>query len=184
MRALFGSLGWRDLIAQTEAHPDVMLQEDGGRGPEAQHISANLYLFLSMKVKGKGAAIVRLVADGCGLESWRKLVLEYQPDGAEPYHAMLTGIVQPRWWAQQGHRERAFTDVLLDWENMIARYQKGSGEVISDSLRCATVLGYAPKDTEVHLRAAPTDIRRRRPAMRASIWEYMLGHRAADSYAP
>ena len=72
MRALFGSLGWRDLIAQTEAHPDVLTQEDGGMGPEAQQISANLYLFLSMKVRGKGAAIVRLVADGCGLESWRK----------------------------------------------------------------------------------------------------------------
>ena len=56
MRAFFGSLGWRYLIAQTESHPDVLTQEDGGLGPEAQNISANLCLFLSMKVKGKGAA--------------------------------------------------------------------------------------------------------------------------------
>ena len=82
---------------------------------------------------------------------------------------MLAGIVQPKWWSAQGHRGRAFTDLLLDWENMIARYQKSLGEAISDAIRCATVLGRAPKDTEAHLRSAPASVRRDYSDMRLSF---------------
>ena len=88
----------------------------------AQSISDNLYLLLARKCRGKALSITQLNLDQCGVEVWRALHREYEPEGADPHRAMLAAIVQPKWWEQQGHRERAFTEVLYDWENLIARY--------------------------------------------------------------
>ena len=180
--AVLGSLGWRTILDEARQADQPIKQAP--LGTAAKEVSANLFLLLARKCHGKSLAIVKLIEDSCGLEGWRCLYKEYEPGGAEPHHAMLAAIVQPKWWASQGHRGRVFTDVLYDWENLTARYSSQSGEVISDSIKCATVLGYAPKEIEMHLRHGPADVRRSYALMRGSVREFILGGKASESYAP
>ena len=58
------------------------------------------------------------------------------------------------------------------------------GEGISDGIRCATILGDAPKEVEAHLRASPPEVRRNFALMRAAIRAYLIGRRSASIYAP
>ena len=157
--------------AKAESAPIVLARLD----PAVQRASKNLYLLLSQKLQGKAATLCQLVLDGCGFEVWRLLFQEYKPAGAEPQHAMLEAIVQPKWWNSLEHRNRIFLDVLCDWEMLIARYTQGSGEVISDSIRCATVLGYADKVIATHLRGAQPEVRRNFAVMKVSIRELLAG---------
>eukprot|EP00969_Alexandrium_andersonii_P306349 13542568-Alexandrium_andersonii.AAC.1 len=106
----------------------------------ARAISANLYTLLAMKMRAKALTVVKLAPPGNGFEAWRLLKREYRPRGDEPEHAMLSAIVQPRWWSSQDHRGRNFNDLLIDWEGLIAKYEMESSELISDSLKCATIL--------------------------------------------
>ena len=50
---------------------------------------------------------------------------------------MLEAIGQPKWRSATEHRERVFTDILYDWENLIATYVLQSGETVSDALSSA-----------------------------------------------
>ena len=133
---------------------------------------------------GKAATLCQLVADGCGFEVWRLLFQEYKPAGSEPQHAMLEAIIQPKWWNAAEHRNRVFSDVLYDWEMLISRYTQGSGEIITDSIRCATVLGYADKVIVAHLRGAQPEVRRNFFVMKASIRELLVGQQGSGSYIP
>ena len=151
---------------------------------DVQAAARNLYLLLSQRCQGKAATLCQLVADGCGFEVWRLLFLEYKPAGPEPQHAMLEAIVQPKWWNSLEHRNRIFSDVLYDWEMLISRYTQSSGEVISDSIRCATVLGYADKVIVAHLRGSQPEVRRNFAVMKASIRELLVGQQGAGSYIP
>eukprot|EP00972_Heterocapsa_arctica_P113897 16439683-Heterocapsa_arctica.AAC.1 len=56
-----------------------------------------LYNLLVTLCHGRALAIVRMVrrADGCG--AWRRLVMEYEPESAGRYCAMLSGILVPAW---------------------------------------------------------------------------------------
>ena len=58
-------------------------------GPQAKQKSALLYNLLIALVKGRALAILRRVADSNGLEVWRQLVLEYEPQQAARYSQML-----------------------------------------------------------------------------------------------
>eukprot|EP00969_Alexandrium_andersonii_P235279 10387509-Alexandrium_andersonii.AAC.1 len=58
-----------------------------------------------------------------------------------------------------------------------------SSELISDSLKCATILGFAPKAVEQNLRAAAPQVRRDYKTMRENIREFLLGQHPA-SFVP
>ena len=97
---------------------------------------------------------------------------------------MLEAIIQPKWWSSQQHRDRIFTDVLYDWESLIGQYSRQSGEAVSDSIKCATILGYGPRDIVTHLRGAQSLVRRSFPEMRNSIREFLSGQEGVSSYVP
>jgi hypothetical protein len=64
---------------------------------------------------------------------------------------------------------------LIDWDNLVARYELESSEVISDGLRCATILGFAPKEIVSLLRSAAPSVRKEHKLMRTAIRDYLLG---------
>jgi len=55
---------------------------------------------------------------------------------------MLEAIIQLKWWASQEYHDRAFTDILYDWESPIGQYSPQSGEAVSDSIKCVTILKF------------------------------------------
>ena len=100
--ALLHSLGWTEWLEASASNPTVITQAD--LSPDARQASSNMYLLLSQRAGGKASSITKLNKDRCGFEVWRLLHREYLPEGAEPHHAMLEAIIQPKWWAAQEHR--------------------------------------------------------------------------------
>ena len=150
--SLLHSLNWTGWLDNAKTHPDVLTQSS--LSANAELASSNMYLLLSQRTNGKALSIVKLNADRCGFEVWRLLHLEYLPTGAEPHHAMLEAIIQPKWWSNQQRRDRVFTDIPYDLASLIGQYSQQSNESVSDSIKCATILGYGPRDIIVHLRGA------------------------------
>ena len=87
-----------------------------------------------------------------------------RPKGNEPGHALLMTMAQPKWWRSDAHKTRPFTEVLLDWEQLIVKYdaQVDVSEHVTRGLKCATLLGWAPKHVEDMLRSAAASIRQSR----------------------
>jgi len=179
--AMARELGWEDLwmAARDEVDPIDVVRLNAG----AVRIADNLYSLLAMRTRGKAQTIVKLCPRGNGFEALRRIYKEYRPSGDEPELSQLTTIVQPKWWHQAPHKDRNFNDVLLDWDQLIAAYELSSGESISNSLKCATILGFGPKPIEQMLRAANREVRKDHARMRQGITDFLLGQ-GAHSYVP
>eukprot|EP00972_Heterocapsa_arctica_P095408 14070563-Heterocapsa_arctica.AAC.1 len=70
-----------------------------------------LYSLLVTLVSGKALGIVRKVPEGYGLEAWRRLVAEYEPQVATRFCAMLTTLPSPVF-----NEAVSFMDQVNDWE--------------------------------------------------------------------
>ena len=176
-------LGWQPLLETARGHTGEI--DTSVFGPEVGAVSRNLYSLLAQRTRGKAQTVVRLLqGTSNGLEAWRRIWEEYQPGGQEPSHALLTAIIQPRWWHNNEHKSRPFVEILLDWEQLINRYTDESAEEVSDGMKCATVLGWAPRNVEEMLRSSSSSVRHDYAAMKAAIREHAVGRRGASAYVP
>jgi len=165
------SLGWATLVAAAIGSDRIITV--AVLGPVAIVVSRNLYLWLSQRTTGKAQTIVRLVEDRCGFEALRLMSLEFSPKGDTSAHGMLSAIIQPKWWQKPPHSSRSFIDVVLDWEAVINKYETATLEKIGDGIKCATVMGYAPKSIQALLQSSPHETRHTYKHMRATIKEYL-----------
>ena len=127
------SLGWLGLRVAARDAADTL--EIPMMGPVAVVTGRNLYLWLSQRCGGKALTIVKLVSDLDGWEVWRLLNKEYAPVGDTSVHSMLSTIIQPKRWSKTPHVNRPFMEVLLDWEQLIQRYELAANERISETIR-------------------------------------------------
>eukprot|EP00959_Pyramimonas_sp_CCMP1952_P411539 8623799-Pyramimonas_sp.AAC.1 len=97
-----------------------------------------------MKMRGKAQTMTKLAGAGNGFEALGQIYAEYRPQGGASEHSLLTTTVQPKWWTSDDHSGRSFAEVLHDWDQMVTQYKLANQEKISDIMKCATVLGYAP----------------------------------------
>ena len=62
-------------------------------------------------------AIIKQPMKGHGLECWRRLCREYEPDSSARFTSMLGGILEPRW---EGLQLLQFVDALhVFWEHSL-----------------------------------------------------------------
>ena len=73
-----------------------------------------------------------------GFESWRKLSKEYGATTGTSLHE-YTNLLEYDSGTTDGFKEK-----LLKWENQLVDFQKATGEVFSDRLKCAVVLSRSP----------------------------------------
>ena len=92
---------------------------------------------------------------------------------------MLAAILTPTWWNERN--SQLFTEVLTQWDELIANYQMASGEKVTDGMKTATMLAHAPIGIRTFLQTCPRDLRQDQAAMRKAIWEHVLGGRAAGA---
>ena len=111
---------------------------------------------------------------GNGFEALRQIYADYRPQGGASEHSLLTTIVQPRWWTSDDHAKRSFVEVLHDWDHLITQYELASQEKVSERLKCATILGYAPTSIKKMLEGASQDVREQYSVMRTRIREHCL----------
>ena len=106
---------------------------------------------------------------------------EFRPQGSTPLHMLLATIIQPRGWSKTPHSSRPFPDLLRDWDDLV--WQRDSKEVLSDSLKRATIMSYAPEAVRLMLRATPHEHRTNHGLMRQLMKEQHV-RQAGLSYVP
>ena len=79
-------------------------------------------------------------------ESWRKLSKEYGETTRTSLHEYMN-LLEYDFGTTDGFKKR-----LLKWENQIVDFQKATGEVFSDSLKCKIVLSRSPAPIRTFLR--------------------------------
>ena len=125
-------------------------------------------------MRGRAQTLVKLSGPGNGFEALRSIYADYRPQGTSSEHSLIITIVQPRWWSSPEHGKRNFLEVLADWDQLCSQYTMMTNEPISDRLKCATIIGYAPQDVKRMLDAANSDVRENQARMRARIREHCL----------
>ena len=163
-------LGWERFIAATAKAPAAITQDMIPE--EARGIDSSLYHLLVSLCRGIALSIIKLVPRGHGFEALRMLYKDYRPDLNEDHGVLLQHILNPVWWKE---RSGLFTDTLIEWDNLIARYETATGEKVTENMRTSTVLAHAPDEIKTLLRSASRETRCNSQAMRTCIWEAVLG---------
>eukprot|EP00959_Pyramimonas_sp_CCMP1952_P230006 4808525-Pyramimonas_sp.AAC.1 len=66
---------------------------------------------------------------------------------------MLQQILTPTWWKDREGKER-FTEVLIAWDELISRYERATGEQVTQNMKTSTIMAHAPEEVKVMLRSA------------------------------
>eukprot|EP00971_Amphidinium_carterae_P350904 6491802-Amphidinium_carterae.1 len=177
MQELGWTTWWEEYLSLGRHAPLTQL----GEGPKA--VSENMYLFLTQRVEGKAQTLVKLCETGHGLEAMRRIYDEYRPAVATSRHGLLVTILQPSWWGDHAHAQRPFLEVLLDWESLVAQYERDSGEKISGAIRCATVMTHAPMAVKNVLNSSPHSYREDWRLMKELLRDTFL-RASSRSYVP
>ena len=99
-----------------------------------------------------------------GFESCRKLSKEYGATTGTSLHE-YTNLLEYDFGTTDGFKKR-----LLKWENQIVDFQKATGEVFSDRLKCAIVSSRSPAPIRRYLRVQN---RRDYKALRVALMNYL-----------
>ena len=110
--------------------------------------------------------LVRTVTHKRSFESWRKLSKEYGATTGTSLHE-YTNLLEYDFGTTDGFKKR-----LLKWENQIVDFQKATGEVFSDRLKCAIVLSRSPAPIRTYLRVQN---RGDYGALRVALMKYLEG---------
>ncbi len=94
---------------------------------------------------------------------------------------MLAAILTPTWWG--GGSGQLFTDVLVQWDELIATYEMASSEKVTDGMKVATIIAHAPPGIKAFVQSCPRTTRQAHAGLRQAIWEQVLGSRASTSSA-
>ena len=172
-----GLLGWDKAVIALSTRKDEI--EEDLLDEENNVVSRALYHLLVTVVSGPALSLVKLTQRGWGFEALRRLYREYRTGLHEDHATMLAAILTPTWWGER--TTQLFTDVLTQWDELIANYQMASGERVTDGMKTATMLAHAPAGIKSFLQACPRDLRQNHVEMRKAIWEHVLGGRAAGA---
>ena len=99
-----------------------------------------------MVCKDEALDVVKTVTHKRGFESWRKLSKEHGATAATLLHE-CTNLLECDFGTTDGFKKR-----LLEWEKKIVNFQKATGEMFSDIVKCAIVLSRSPTPIRTYLR--------------------------------
>ena len=109
---------------------------------EAERVGRSLYHLLVSTTKGTALSIVRLTERGNGFEALRKLYLEFRPRLNEEHGSMLQLVLTPSWWKEREGKQ-SFAEVLIAWDELIARYEEATNEKVTGNMKTSTIMPHA-----------------------------------------
>ena len=145
--------GWSELMDTAKMEPQPV--DMNSFGDEALKVAAALYHTLVQLLDGRALGIIHLVPRPNGLEAWRALVREYQPRAGGRFAGMLRAILRPEWW----QKETDFRRALATWDAQVMQYETQSAEKLSDTIKAAVILEFAPRALGDLLALAPPETR-------------------------
>ena len=117
-----------------------------------------------MVCKNEALNVVKTVTHKRGFENWHKLSKEYGATTGTSLHE-YTNLLEYDFGTTDGFKKR-----LLKGENQIVDFQKATGEVFSDRLKCAMVLSRSPAPIRTYLRVQN---RGEHGALRVALMNYL-----------
>ena len=120
--------------------------ELGEAVPDRRETDNALYMSLAMVCKNEALDVVKTVTRERGFESWRKLCKVYGSTTWTSLHEFWN-LLENDFGTTDGFKKK-----LLKWENQIVDFQKATGEVFSDRLKCSIVLSRSPESIRTYLR--------------------------------
>ena len=184
--------GWCSLLDQSGVLSHLLqlaseqrdVIDSGTLGDAAGGWSHLLYGLFSQVFQGKAASICMRVQKRNGLETWRQITQQYEPNIAGRHTAVLMSLLHPPWQSSEGkYRNNLSTFVvdLLEWERKIARYEQETREVFADRMKIATVFKHGPLELKRVLQAHSQSIGANYAVMRAHIETFINSGREFDS---
>ena len=85
-----------------------------------------------------------------GLETYRRLVREYEPNVAGRRLAMLSGIMTAN-GLKKVRNESDYLTALSEWEDEVESYQKLTGVTLDEAIKVAILTDAAPDDLKQHI---------------------------------
>jgi hypothetical protein len=185
-QGVWAELGWYDYVTAAEHQETADGLSRSDLGPVTKVVDSGFSSFLRQTMGGEAAALVKRNDALSSFIQWRAIMKRYRPAGAEPAAAMLRAILHPTWWRQAEHSRRPFHQVVVDWENLIMRFEAAAKpDTVSGGTRCATVLAMGPKHVVEMLNLKPESDRTVWANMRARICEVAsAGQNVSEYYIP
>ena len=159
-----------DVMRLTAAYPVRI--EDYGLNEENRWKGRMLYSLLASLCSGRALGVVRQVPEGHGLEAWRCLVKEYEPEVASRTCAMFTALRSPK-FTNGGRGGPSFMDQLLEWERAVKKYVQISKENVGNILKCSVLTSKAPARIREDLRLTPVDYAGNYEELRGAIRNFL-----------
>ena len=141
------ALRWaREVGSASITETDIAQQGSDAQWPELGKINAQLQVALVSLCRDEALTVVRNSERGQGLDAWRRLNREYEPNNPQANLRLLKKVLQP---AQQSiDTLRASIET---WEREYRMYRDRSGEVLSDAIQRLTLQSMAPPSLQEHL---------------------------------
>ena len=144
-------------------------------------LAKKLYLLIVPACRGKALNICRKCEANNGFLVSKMLKAEYEPAVAGRHTSMLCGLLSPDWCDKNDRAKRDFLEMLQEWENGVAEYEKQSGGAISSNIRVATVLKHAPSEVRQALRMSAGSVKGDYALLRVVLYEYLQAGKSFDS---
>ena len=114
--------------------------------PADQTLARQLQNFLILLCTDKASRVVcRNDSDINGFESWRRLYVRYAPSKRVKYLGHMQTILKFRF------SDANLEQDLNDWEAEIEKYERGSGQIVSDDVRVGVLMSNTPSKIQEHL---------------------------------
>ena len=139
-----------EVVRLAAAHPRQITQEE--LSEETMWKGRTLYRLLVALVSGRALGIIRQVPEGQGLEAWRCLAQEYEPEEPTRWCSMLRVLMKPA-----RNEASPFMDQLIEWGRQVGVYGAGSGDRVTNPLKCTIVTGQALPQVRSFLWLSPVD---------------------------
>ena len=121
----------------------VKAREDGWN--DLVRLNSQLQVALVSLCRDEALLIIRNSAKGSGLDAWRRLAREYEPNTEQSNLRLLKRVLQPRRVTLDQLRATMET-----WERELREYVERTGEQLSDSEKRLTLLSMCPQAVEEH----------------------------------
>ncbi|CAJ1331146.1 unnamed protein product, partial [Effrenium voratum] len=113
-----------------------------------EYTDSNLYAMLTTYTAGEARSLVRQAKRPNGVEAFRLLQVRFNPLTIGRQRAHLTRITNP---PESVPLAQLFSEIIA-WENRIMQYESKPGaDVVSESLRMATIVAMCPAKLKEHL---------------------------------
>ncbi|CAE8640336.1 unnamed protein product [Polarella glacialis] len=148
---------------------DLFTEEDYAK-------SRFVHAILVQLCSGKALSLVKLTPKTNGFDAWSALVHEYEPELVSRYCALLAAILTPEWVPTT-----SFIEQLIEWERLVSRYELSSGQRLSESVKCAVILRWAPDTVKEVLKTLPADVVESYPRLRNALQQARVRALTYDS---